>query len=267
MLKNKSITAVVITHNEELNLKNCLESIKWVNEIIIVDSFSTDKTLLISKKYTNKIYSYKFSNDFSQTRNFALSKASGDWILVLDADESISKYSEFIIHKLVVDNIFDGYWFPRRNYINENKYLKHGYFYPDLQLRLFRNNKKIIYSGRIHEQPLIDKKRTKEVTEIEIFHNNSHTKYNSIFSFYRFVPYIKIEAKYKSMEKSSIVLSLFFAFTDIPNHSYKSFIILKGYKDGIYGLRAALLHSFYIASVSFYAIFLRLTKKYNEFKI
>lgn len=85
------LSAIIITKNEERNIGRCIESIKdLVDEIIIVDSGSTDRTIEIARKYTDKIYFRQWTDDFAAQRNYALSKATGDWILSLDADEVVS---------------------------------------------------------------------------------------------------------------------------------------------------------------------------------
>lgn len=261
MLKSKKISAVIITFNEESNLDRCLQSIKWVDDIVIIDSFSSDNTISVGKKYTNNIYSKKFESNFSLIRNFGIDKVKNEWILVLDADEYFSNNAETIIRKLITNNNVDGYLFPRRNYVNKNSYLKHGYFYPDYQLRLFKNNKKIRYFGHIHEQPVVEQKMTKIINYLEIYHNCSHTKYDSISSFCRFFPYIKIEANNKAKNVNSSILLIIAGLMEVIKNFYKSFFKLKGYMDGYLGFRAALLHSFYLGSIPLYAAFIKIRKK------
>src|SRR5438105_3117500 len=82
------ITVIVITKNEEDRIKACLESVKWADQIIVYDNGSADKTLDIAKKYTEDIFEYQ-GNDFSALRNAAMEKASGDWVLYVDADERV----------------------------------------------------------------------------------------------------------------------------------------------------------------------------------
>src|SRR5258708_38063544 len=87
------ISVIIITKNEEELLTNCLESLKWADEIIVCDNDSTDKTLEIAKKYTNNIIQSKIDNpfefDFSKVRNKAIEKAHGEWVLFVDADERV----------------------------------------------------------------------------------------------------------------------------------------------------------------------------------
>lgn len=261
MRRSKKISALIITFNEESNLDRCLQSIKWVDDIVIVDSFSSDNTISVGKKYTNNIYSQKFESNFSLIRNYGIDKVKNEWIIVLDADEYFLNNAETIIRQLITNNDVDGYLFPRRNYINKNSYLKYGYFYPDYQLRLFKNNKKIRYYGHIHEQPVVEQARTKIINYLEIYHNFSHTKYDSITSFYRFFPYIRIEAHNKVKNINSSILLIVVGLIDVIKNFYKSFFKLKGYLDGYLGFRAALLHSFYLGSISFYAALIKIRKK------
>lgn len=252
---NKQITAFVITYNEESNIENCLKSINWVNEIIVVDSFSHDRTVQIAKKYTNKIFFKKFKNDFAEQKNFAMQKISSKstWILSLDADESLSPRAREKILRLIGVNKIDGYWIPRRNYINRDKYLKYGLFYPDYQLKLFKNDEKIKFIGQVHEEPNIPINRVKYVDDFEIYHNCSHTKYDSFISFQKLLPYIDIESNKIVQNKSKKIALIIKGLKDIFYYFFSSFIRGKGYKDGYYGFRAALIFSFYRGMVSFTA--------------
>ena len=83
------LSVIIITKNEESRIKACLESVKWANEIIVIDQGSTDRTLDIAKQYNAKIF-HSDSEDFSERRNLGASKALGDWILYVDADERVS---------------------------------------------------------------------------------------------------------------------------------------------------------------------------------
>lgn len=260
--RNKNrISVQLITLNEEKDIKSCLESVEWNDDIILIDSYSSDKTVEIAKKYTDKIYFRKFTGDYSEQRNFALSRATGEWVMVLDADEKLPDNSESIIKKLIREKDVDGYWFPRRNYINEKIYLKHGYFYPDWQLRLFRNSKSIRYKGVVHELPEINRDRTKRIRALEIIHKPSHTKYNSFFSFQRFLPFIKTEVQ--SIIKSDLSLRAYLkeSCTNLLRHFYRSFVKEKGYKDGYAGFRAAFLYALYRSVIYLYAAYLNITRK------
>lgn len=254
--KNDLISAVIITYNEENNLNMCLKSINWIGELIVVDSYSTDKTVNIARQYTNKIFYKRFNNNFSTLRNFALNQVSSTskWILVIDADENLPVNSRQKIEQLIKYSKVEGFWLPRRNYINADTYLKYGLFYPDYQLRLFQNRSRIRYKDIIHEELTIEKNKTREINSLEIYHNFSHTKYDSFMSFRRFIPYIKIESEYIASTKKTNANLFFKGSFDIVNFFFQSFIRGKGYKDGYLGFRAAIVFSLYRGFVSFFAI-------------
>lgn len=257
MQKNSSISGVLVVKNEQDTIENSLRSIVWADEIIVVDSSSTDLTINIASKYTSKVYHYDFNNDFSQIRNFALSKVTKDWIISLDADERLSTNYD-LITSLTTSRQFDGFWFPRRNYIDEETYLKYGIFYPDYQLRLFRNKKNIKYKGKIHEKVNIEVKRTKKINEVIIDHTPAHTKYDRLYSFRRFFPYIKIESKIISESNLSYLELFRRLFTSLPKWNWRSIFKLRGYLDGYRGLRASFIFSLYRFTVYLVAIYTRL---------
>ena len=119
------LTAIVITKNEEVNIGRCLSSVKFADEIIVVDSGSTDKTVTIAKRFNAKVYGRKF-DDYAAQRNFAVSKASGEWILSLDADEEITEALAKEIREVINKDDYDGYLIPRKNIIfgKEIKYTR-----------------------------------------------------------------------------------------------------------------------------------------------
>ncbi|HVO73355.1 MAG TPA: glycosyltransferase [Ignavibacteriaceae bacterium] len=142
------ISLSMIVKNEERYLKDCLESVKdIVDEIVIVDTGSTDKTLEIASGYSTKIFHFDWINDFSAARNFALDHCSGDWILYLDADERLSKSSINELKNLVRTKSKQAYLCVVRNIDEVNSR-------PSVMdyIRLFPNDKKVRFEGAIHEQ-------------------------------------------------------------------------------------------------------------------
>jgi len=163
----------MIVKDEERYLDNCLKSVKdIVDEIIIVDTGSTDRTLEIARKYTDKIYSLVWNNDFAAARNFSISKAQGEWILILDGDEVLNQEDKNKILEFVNTTDLDGCHFIVYNYIGNGSgsdYTIHE------ALRLFRNNKKYEFIGRLHEQisskeKNIDLKKRFSVEDIRLYH-------------------------------------------------------------------------------------------------
>jgi glycosyltransferase involved in cell wall biosynthesis len=136
------ISVALITLNEEVNLPRTLESVKPLvrdgqGEIIIVDSGSTDRTLDIARSFGAKIFSESWKG-FAAQKNSAMEKASGDWVLQLDADEMLeAELTLELDHALEQSGNLVGYWIPRKNYFL-GRWIKHGGFYPDPKLRLIR---------------------------------------------------------------------------------------------------------------------------------
>jgi glycosyltransferase involved in cell wall biosynthesis len=109
------ISAVIITKNEEENIKRCLQSLSWCDEIIVVDDDSTDKTVEIAKKSGAKVYNRTMNSDFSAQRNFGLEKAKGDWVLFIDADEKVTSalWYEIMSHTNNPINEYAGFYIKR----------------------------------------------------------------------------------------------------------------------------------------------------------
>ena len=163
-MQTPTISLCMITKNEEKYLEECLNSVKSiVDEIIIVDTGSTDKTKDIAKKFNVKIFDFKWSDDFSEARNESLKHATKDWILVLDADEILDDDGLKSIKNLVNEKDYDGFLFLQKNYSNETsitgftseEHEKHGNkcqgWYSSFIVRLFRNKKSYKFEGAVHE--------------------------------------------------------------------------------------------------------------------
>ncbi len=156
-----TISLCVITKNEESCIAKCINSAREiVDEIVVVDTGSTDKTKEIAAKFTDKVFDFKWNNDFSEARNFSLGKATKEWILVFDADETIAKNDLEKIKKLTENENFDGYKLTLRNYFkaegikaNDSYEESKGYsgWVSSELVRLFRNKKEFLFENVIHE--------------------------------------------------------------------------------------------------------------------
>lgn len=140
------ISLCMIVKNEEENLANCLESVKkYVDEIVVVDTGSSDKTKQLALKYTDKVFDFEWCDDFSKARNFSIKKASNDWILILDADEFVVKFdTDKLIEELNINSNKVGRIEIVNKLQDEKKYI-------ETVGRLF-NKKFYHYEGIIHEQ-------------------------------------------------------------------------------------------------------------------
>lgn len=143
------ISIIVLTKNEEDRITACLESVKWAEEIIIVDSGSEDKTLEIAKRYTNKIIISKDDN-FALKRNKGIERAQGEWVLYIDSDERVLESLKEEIQSLINSTEMSAYAIPRRNIIFGHE-VDYGPYKKDWMVRLFRREFFETWVGKIHE--------------------------------------------------------------------------------------------------------------------
>lgn len=150
------LSVVILTKNEEEMINDCLKQFQdWADEIIVIDDYSSDKTLEIAKKHTDKIYSLK-EKSFAQKRNFGKAKAKEKWLLYIDADERLSSKLKNSIRKIIArSDKFSAYQINRIN-ICLGKELKHTGYYPDYVARLFLKDRLSKWEGELHEHPLIN---------------------------------------------------------------------------------------------------------------
>lgn len=130
-------------------IKTCLESVKWAPEIIIADNGSTDKTLEIAKNYTDKIFKFE-DEDFASLRNKAMEKATGEWILFVDADERVLKDLELEVLEIAAGSPYSALAISRKNIIF-GEYVDYGPYKKDWVIRLFKKNNFETWVGKVHE--------------------------------------------------------------------------------------------------------------------
>lgn len=145
------LSIVIIVKNEEGRIKACLESVKWADEIVIVDNGSSDSTLEIAKKYTDKIFQTDMQ-DFSALRNLAMEKITGEWVLFIDADERVLDSLRKEIEVMVSFSDFSAYAISRKNIIF-GKEARYGPFWPDWVIRLLKKRDFEEWVGKVHEYP------------------------------------------------------------------------------------------------------------------
>ena len=145
------LSVTVIALNEEENIVGCLESVRFADEIIVVDSGSTDRTLELARDFTPRIFSTEWLG-FAGTKNFALDQAAGSWVFSLDADERVSPaLRQEILDIVNADGPLDGYRIPRKNYVG-GRWIKHLGWHPDYTLRLFRRGRGRFKDREVHEE-------------------------------------------------------------------------------------------------------------------
>lgn len=156
-MNKPKISIAMITYNEEKNLPDCLASIKWADELVVVDDNSTDKTREIAKKFGAKVIKTPKQTFFDTNKNIAIKACSGDWIFLLDADERVSSELSNEIIETIQSWSPDkpvAYWMPRKNYFL-GRYLKKGGQYPDPVIRLFKKGKALLPHDSVHRQLVV----------------------------------------------------------------------------------------------------------------
>ncbi|HEY5330577.1 MAG TPA: glycosyltransferase family 2 protein [Acidobacteriaceae bacterium] len=144
------LSVAIITHNEEQNLPRTLDSVAWADEIIVVDSGSTDRTVEIARSFSATVIARPWPG-FAAQKNFAIAECTGDWVLSLDADEELTPELQQEIRKLFTERpLADAFTIRRRN-LFLGRWIKRGGFYPDAKLRLFRRGTAQFEDRPVHE--------------------------------------------------------------------------------------------------------------------
>ncbi len=245
MDKKSKISAVINVRDEAENLDKCLKSIvSIVDEIIVVDMHSTDGSVDVAKKYGAKIFSYKPMKYVEPARNFALNKATGRWILLLDPDEYLNKTLKKELIRITNRSDVDFVRIPRKNIIF-GKWIRHGRCWPDYLIRFFKKGF-VTWKKEIHSQP-----QTKgngltllDTEKLAIRHHN----YPSISQFIiRAVRYSGIQADELKSDNYKLKTS---DFVLKPIQEFNSrFFADNGYKDGVHGLIYSILQAIAIAFI------------------
>jgi glycosyltransferase involved in cell wall biosynthesis len=146
------ISAVVITYNEEKNIRRCLQSLAWAREIVVVDSGSTDATVQIAREYTDRVLSHPFEG-YVRQKNFALDQAAREWVLSVDADEVVTPELLACIREVWPRerDRYDGFTVNRLSCFS-GKWIRHCGWYPDRKLRLFRRSQGRWEGEELHEK-------------------------------------------------------------------------------------------------------------------
>lgn len=152
---NNKVSAIIITCNEAGQIERCLKSLSWCDEIIVVDSGSSDGTINIAGKYTGKVYLEEWKG-FGLQKQSALNKATCEWVFSIDADETVTADLSGEILKAVKDDKgIAGFHIPRKN-LYGRKWLRFGGQYPDLVLRLFRREAGRFSENTVHERVIVE---------------------------------------------------------------------------------------------------------------
>jgi len=165
-----SLSAVLIVKNEESTLSECLATVDWADEIVIVDAGSTDATIDVAKNHTDKVFVEPDWQGYGVQRQRAQSYATGDWVLMLDADEQITKELQQSIQKVVAVNNQDKvYALPRLSWVF-GRFIRHCGWYPDYVIRLYPRNKAAYGDDKVHEKLIFPETMNVEKLKGDLLH-------------------------------------------------------------------------------------------------
>ncbi len=231
------VSVVIITKNEEKNIRQALSSIKNVSEIIVVDAYSTDKTIDICREYTEKIYQIEWLG-FARQKQKAIELAGSPWVFILDSDERFTDSLWTEIEEILNGNTpCNGYFVPRKNFFL-GKWIRHGGWWPDYTLRFFLKEYAKIKERKVHE-------RVEVKGRIGYLKNClEHYTYNTIEDFLKkneIYATLSAEELKKEMKKASMVKLCLNPLATF----LKMFFLRLGFLDGIHGFILASLYGHY----------------------
>jgi len=231
-----NLSVVVLTKNEEACIADCLKSVSWADEIIVVDDESRDNTLEIVKKFNAKVFSRKMDVE-GKHRNWAYAQARNKWVLSLDADEMVTPELKIEIEEAIKSEEFVAFDIPLRNFIS-NYWVKYGGWYPASKVRLFRKDKFKYEESEVHPRVFIEGSCRhlksdiihKGYPDIEHFLNSVNRQ-----STLEAVKWINTKRK----------MSLGHIIWRAVDRFFRRYLRKKAYKDGMYGFVIAFFDTLY----------------------
>jgi len=233
------ISAVINTYNEERRLTRTLSSLKgFANEIVVVDMMSTDTTREIAKSFGAKVFRHKKLQFVEPARNFAISKAKNEWIILLDPDEELSESLKLFLKKEVKKPVADFYRIPRKNIIF-GKWMKHTGWWPDMNIRFFKRGS-VSWNQVIHSVPMTTGKGYDLPISEELA--IKHKAYSSLEEYVtRMNRYTTVQARELNRKGVEFVWTMLIG--EPLSEFLRRYFYESGYKDGLHGLALSLLQS------------------------
>jgi glycosyltransferase involved in cell wall biosynthesis len=244
------ISASIIVFNEEENIADLCETISWCDEIVMVDSSSTDRTVEIAKKYPVKIFQHEFKG-YKDKHEFADSQTTGDWIFWIDADERVTPELRQSIEDLKKQNekeLPDGFWIARKTWYL-GRWIKFSGWYPDYQMRLYRKNASYWDGVSPHETARV--KGLTEKLKGEFLHQTKRdlSDHHGVLD-----RYTTLAADY--LVKNGRTVGGFGIFLNSISAFIRTYFLKQGFRDGVPGL--------IISMFTGYSVFLKYAKVWEK---
>jgi glycosyltransferase involved in cell wall biosynthesis len=235
-----SLSVILITLNEEHNIRACLQSVRWADEIIVVDAESKDSTAAIAREFTDKVFVIPWQG-YAANKSFAVAQAHNEWVFWIDADEVVPEaLADEIMAVIRADAGYDGYEVARKAYFL-GRWIKHCGWYPGYVLRLFRRSKGRFNENRVHEGVTLDGPRGRLRNSLDHYTDRDLEHYMWKFNRYTSLAAEELVAK---GHHSGVGAFLF-----RPLHAFiKMYILKRGFLDGVEGLMLCLLSANYVAA-------------------
>ena len=256
-MKNDLITILIHTHNEEKNIKECIESARILSdEIIVIDMESSDRTVEIAKNENVTVATFPFSHYVEPARAFGINSAKTKWVFILDADERLTEdLTQEIKQILSSETTYTHYKVPRKNIFGRKKWLKHGGWWPDHQMRFLKKESIKEWPERIHSTPTVEGEMGYlEHPILHYFHGNIEQMVNKTMIFEDIESDLLFEAKRP--------VGTWTLFRKFFGELFRRLILKKGFMDGTIGI----IESFYQAYSKTITYLFLYEKYYNERK-
>jgi len=229
------LTAVILTLNEAEHIVPCLQSLTWADRRLVFDSYSQDDTAALAREMGAELQLSRFEN-YAQQRNAALDSLTTDWVFFVDADERGTPELGAEIRQVMAERPEAGWYVPRHNYIFGKLTLGAGW-YPDYQLRLFRHGL-VRYERPVHEIARVEGS-IGHLRQPLIHHN-----YRDVAHFHaKQRPYTEYEASI--LRQQATRPKIYTPYSQPVRHFWWRFVTLKGYRDGLHGLRLSIYLAYY----------------------
>ncbi len=233
------LSVITLAFNEEHNIAECLATVRWADEILVIDSGSTDRTVERARQFTDKVLNVEWRG-YGATKNLALQHATGEWILWLDADERVPDDLAAEMQDALRrnDHAIAGYSVPRRAYFL-GRWIKHCGWYPGRVTRLFRKANARFTERNVHEQLVVDGRIAELKNDLLHYTDPNLYHYFHKFNRYTSLAAADLHAAGKKFSMLDILLRPAFLFL-------KMYVVKRGFLDGIQGFILCVVSSAYV---------------------
>lgn len=235
------LSITIITKNEEPNIERCINSVRWADEVIVVDADSTDRTVEIAQRLNATVIIKKWEG-FAKQKEFAMQSAQHDWVFSIDADEEVtSELKEEILATIARPDALNGYEIPRKSFFL-GKFIRYGGWYPDYQQRLFRRNKTTMNHRPVHEGFSAEGPIGRCSSDLNHYTYASLHQYLEKMNDYSSLDVVNRLSNGRTVRWYNFILNPLAVF-------FRMYVSLRGYRDGFHGLLVAYYSALHSLSI------------------